>query len=326
MEVLKWLDEFNKYKLNQGKTKAHVNSFGVALRKVDFKIFSYEEINEAINKLNLNNSTKNTYLIRIKAFLKFCFKNGFIKKFDLTEIITFKQVLKINKHISNDKMTELINLLNTFDKKQSLFTVYFHIIKANGLRMGEIYNLPWDLIKSKVSQALENNEANDIIIEFFPLKGNNKRLCIIPAYLFQAIKRNENKVLTRIALKSRFDKFAQYIKTQDDFWKEVNFTTHKLRKYFITQGLNKNISVERIAQITGHKNVGTILKHYYTRDDKEIANLINVINNNDTAKEKDNEIENLKQKLIILEQAAETFLNLVQMKQLKEFNNEKQEN
>lgn len=144
-----------------------------------------------------------------------------------------------SKYIPQDKIN------NAYSKLEGVDELVFRIYHRTAIRLGELE----DYVKLAERTYLQYSATlGNRFVDLTPQKKNNKRL--LPLVLTEEeVKQLFTISLNKKAIEARIAK-----------WK-LGFSAHDLRATFITNGLEKDINPVKMMNLTGHKELSSLLKY-----------------------------------------------------------------
>ncbi len=225
-------------------------------------------------------TTANIYLRTLKAIFNFAIKFNYI---DSNPCKSVKQFITPKKNFiaftEYEKNLILKNISDSVYKDIILFA--FH----TGCRLNEILNIQIKDIDFK------NNTINICNKDNFRIKTNENRIIPVSDTLIEVIKNRiyfynnifdidfKDKYLFSNKAGNRFDK-SKISKMFKNILRKLNFDEryhfHCIRHTFASELANKNVPINQISLILGHKNIETT-KIYLHSDINSLRNAVNSI-------------------------------------------------
>ncbi|MDS0525499.1 site-specific integrase [Clostridium sp. SHJSY1] len=231
---------------------------------------------------NLKTTTIKNHLMRIRRIFEY-YKENYNVSFNIDLNIKFPKDATITERKALSK-SELNNLLNNIELKESKFYIVAYIAGKCGLRCGEILGLTWDNIDEK-NMVIEVNKqwkvSKNSISNFGKLKSKNSNRKVpinnnILKFLKQYKKNNVISIDNRIVpfSKSSIDKYLNPLLN-----KLAGISIHELRHTYATLLISNGIDFKTAAKILGHSVEMTLKIYSHVTDDmmKNASNKISKI-------------------------------------------------
>lgn len=269
---------FNNY-LKNVKHFLEFSGLTVEIKSINFfleeHIKKYEEfLRIRVVKEELKPSSAYQYLKGIRLFSEFLFSEKLIQNKYIIPAGLINQSKRSNEYVNNQDKLKLLEsiLANSTNCLRDLSIVM--IISETGCRPCEIVNLQVNslikferliILNSKKSgqRTLQLSKVTfDLINVYLQIRDN-----YLPSSSEQSLflKNNGNKITTSTIL-------SMFKKNNLRAFMEIKFTPKSLRHTFISDALNSKNTIEKVAEVVGHKNL-TSTMYYFYRDLKSIAQL-----------------------------------------------------
>lgn len=266
--ITSWYEVFRKPKIKEKSQESWNNSINNNLIP-HFKETNVKEITESQYQMFLNslpNSRKKEIIFtHLKAFIRYLFAKGILKR-DLTlNLSAGKYEKKERKSLNLSEQTKLLQYLNT-SKYKNLFYTYL----ITGCRRSELLTIK----KSDI-----NFKENSLFID--GTKTQSAKRLIKISNEFKSILKNQCEKSKNEYLFENLnqDKITELV---HKIFKKLNIegSTHRLRHTAVTNMYYLGIKEKQIQQIVGHANV-EITRNIYTHlDDKMTKKSILKLYNN----------------------------------------------
>lgn len=245
------------------------------LNKKLYDSINLEELNSFITKKKLNgvkNSHLNHYIYVARKYVKFL--NYYGKKTDakITTMDDLKEDETIKSTLSDEEIEAILSLPPTRKgvketKNYAVWTLFFSILAYSGMRPHEVATLTPStvdfgnncfVVKSEYSKthSLRYVPIAQVLID--PLK---KHITKCDGFLFPSKsggKRDFMEVVDAVDWGYNFHTRINRLGI-----KREGLTVYSLRHSFVTRLLDEDISVFKVQNIVGHKNVSTTANYYH---------------------------------------------------------------
>ena len=217
---------------------------------------------------NLSKNSKNRKLATLKSFLKWLYKNNYIKEDLRQDIKTLKKDFKLPHFLSVDEALFLIKEIEKESQKNSKYLKDLGLVcllYGAGLRVSEACNLQW--------KDVNFLESTLLILG----KGGKERLVGIPDFSLSVLKRLKKSTLDFYVFGKDFYSRKAYERLQ--FWKKKlgfkqKLTPHVLRHSFATHMLSSGSDLRTLQELLGHKSLVATQKYTHL----SLDNLAKVLN------------------------------------------------
>lgn len=273
--ILDWLEEFEKYLVNEGKSKNTVATYGLNIKAyltwfndsygVEFNrlyrenILDYKSFLLNVHKYKgkqLNGKTINNKLSSLFAFNDYLIEN----KHQEEVVLKKKDLIKLQAEFINPcKVTKVQveqfrqRVLQAEDKRMYALVT---LLAYSGLRISEALNVKESdyCLQTKELIVRQGKGAKQRIIYLNSKIANAIREYLkvrksLGEYLFTS---RQNDTLDRTVVNRLFKKYSN----------DVPITPHMLRHFFVTNCIeSKEYSMHEICYIVGHKSLKTIFTY-----------------------------------------------------------------
>lgn len=239
-------------------------------------------LTEKITTKEYKKSTVDRKFDSLKVFYDYLVDYKYVKE-NIVKDFTFKRVrnqifddderINLPRYLEEDDIKKIIDTAKNDRTKNNIRDIaILEFLRSTGCRRSSILALEWEDINFPKNTIIVKHPKNDNI-SIVPLSKSLRQALIDYLAL-------ENKIFGRVfninkdALNDLFKKYVNKSGVQNKV--NFNITLHTFRHSFITNLVNKNINLEKIAYYTGHKDVRTleVYTHLSPKNLNDIAELI----------------------------------------------------
>lgn len=232
---------------------------GSKLGKLKLTDVTQDDIIRFINSINLSYSTKETRLLHIKSFFKWCVEREYISKNVSVgiKIKSFEVIEEKDHYINSEILEKILEGVKGTNKE-----VIFNLCARCGLRLGEAMAISSkDLIspnRLRINKAMikvtEGGKSKQFITT--PKNKYSVRTIIIPPDIYEMVANKRSRILDRSS-------YQNYIK------KNYGYSMHDLRHTFTTNAVQKGVSIDVLREYLGHSPSSRILEEVYNHIQEE---------------------------------------------------------
>lgn len=231
----------------------------------DIKFFLAENKNK---KKWANITTKNT-IHYLSAFFEFLLKEEFIQKNPMDKIETVKTEFVIKNPFTKTEMEKLRTVCRGSYREMALI----ELLVSSGIRVDECVRLNWNDIDfqrmtfvvhgkgDKEREVLFNERASFHLQKYFEYRLQKEKISLeelMQNPLFVGSRKNpKTKTYSRIT----DDGIRNILKTVGNAAGISEISPHKFRRTFATECLERDMPIEKLRILMGHKSVETTLKY-----------------------------------------------------------------
>lgn len=270
-ELINYIDEFIDYITQSNYAKNTIISYEISCRyyysycnhyNIDFKNVSGSDMIQFRKSMNkYATSTINNRLSAVRHFYNYLIDIDLVESNPIRDSLFIRENRVKPKPLSENQEKLLYNFLN---EKFEHIRLAFQVLIESGIRLSELTKLvPENFIKIN----------NKYYIEIIESKNDSRRIVPISSLLyFKIIEYVESRgyLLGRIFTLS--NRAYQYHADQFSLKYNINFTVHSCRHTFATNMARKNVKVQFIQKMLGHKNIQTTM-YYIQLSDSDILDL-----------------------------------------------------
>ena len=234
------IEDFKKYLLNEGKSKATVNKYLQALSKL-FNV----AIDNGIISINPKQKVKN--------------------------LKTENQKIRFLEKLEEKKLMQVLPKFY-YDGKSSMLKLIVKLALKTGMRRNEILTLKWQNVD------LKNNVFELLVTKSG--KGRKIPIAKTIRKFLEKLKKTSNSEYLFInpETQKHYVDIKKSFKTALKQAKIQNFRFHDLRHTFATRLIEKGVDIVVVKELMGHANISTTMIYVHS-DAERKKNAINIIDN-----------------------------------------------
>jgi len=278
--------EFNRF--IESKNSKHKSMFKSAFKK-------FQESNEVISNLPLLklNSINESHYLRFKKYLMdnltydsartyISYMNVFINDCIKRDIYLHKNpFIRMKRHDKKEiriiKKSHVQLILDYLEKNNLELFRFIYFLRYSGFRLREAIELRWEQInfdENIISMTNFKDNRNDL----FPLGINNGLL----RDLLLNFRNKSGKVFdlkyewVRVPFQNAIRKINEMKKQENDDFQELPiYTIHDLRRTFVSELAQSNLSQFEVKNLARHKDSSTTERYYVSLDLKKSSEKFN---------------------------------------------------
>lgn len=222
---------------------------------------------EAKLQAGLRSGSVNTYLLEIKAFLRYCQEHGQVVSPSVLRVKPPKPEGSLPRFLNETdyhKLEEHILLATQAQKRYDCFDrLWFYLLSEAGLRVSEVCQLRLEDV-DLVGQKLTIRKSKSLHDRIVPLSPS--LLSALKAYLPLRGQAHTDRLLTRHGkaiqshlIRQRLDRYGKQA--------QVQVSPHRLRHTLATRLLNEGMPITSLRRLLGHKHLNTTLVYARVHDE-----------------------------------------------------------
>lgn len=210
----------------------------------------------------------NSIIFALRKFLIYCKEIRKINTINPQEIKPMKVARRQVEFLTKEEIQQLLNSINTKDKRGLRMRALMELLLATGMRIGEALSLDIADINWPNKEAMIVGKGNKQRTVFL----TDRAVYWLQEYLAKRNDTNPALFITfgRLTRLTRFDLSKQFKHYAQKAGLTKRLTPHILRHTMATLMLNNGANLFDIKEMLGHSSIETTARHYLGTDKKTI--------------------------------------------------------
>ncbi len=240
---------------------------------------------EYLTEMKISSKRKNRIYQVLRQIFNYAIENNYIDKNPCSRKSAFIDSNTIIKEINYWTEDEFNKFINTFEKKDEKWIIFFETLYYTGMRLGEIQALKWEnfdiqRMELAVNKSITNKTGSSSWQIISPKTAKSNRRILLHKYLFQkllSIKEKDSEFIfggskplsstTITRIKNKHCRLANV--------KQIKI--HDFRHSHVSLLINKGASPSIVAERLGHSDIAMTLNtysHLFPNEQQKIVNLL----------------------------------------------------